>query len=76
MTTKFETKPGRHRERGLLLWRARQRAGLSVQEAAARLELPVLRYAMAESGDVDFERDGAWDEAVAIVAKPRAGERA
>jgi hypothetical protein len=76
MTTRFETKPDRLRERGLSLWRARQRAGLSVQQAAARLEMPILRYAMAEAGDVDFERDGAWAEAEALISQQRAGERA
>jgi hypothetical protein len=71
-TSRFETKPGRHRDKGLKLWRARQRAGLSVKEAAARLELPVMRYAMAESGDVDFERESAWAEAEEIISKRRA----
>jgi hypothetical protein len=38
--------------------------------------MPILRYAMAEAGDVDFERDGAWAEAEALISQQRAGERA
>lgn len=70
MTTRFETKPGRFRDRGNVLWRARSRSGLSLKQAADRLELPILRYASLEHGDITFERDGAWEEAEALLAQP------
>ena len=69
MTTRFETKPGRFRERGNVLWKARQRAGLSLQDAARRLELPALRYAQIEYGDITFERDAAWAEAEELLSR-------
>ena len=75
MTTKFETKPGRHRDRGNKLWKARSRAGLSVVQAAARLELPILRYAALEIGDVAFEREEAWAEAEAMLSRQEPRER-
>jgi transcriptional regulator with XRE-family HTH domain len=73
--SRFETKPGRFRDRGNVLWRARTRAGLSLQDAARRLELPILRYAALEHGDVTFERDTAWAEAEELLARAEPMER-
>jgi transcriptional regulator with XRE-family HTH domain len=75
MTTRFETKPGRFRDKGNVLWRARSRAGLSLADAARRLDLPILRLAALEHGDITFERDEAWAEAERILSQPEPRER-
>ncbi|MES2339270.1 MAG: hypothetical protein V4537_14345 [Pseudomonadota bacterium] len=67
---RFATKGARYDHlRADRLRAARIRAELKLAEAAARLEMPILRYALLENGETEFVDPKAWDEAVARMSR-------
>lgn len=55
----------------LALRRARSRSGLSIAEAAARLEISVMRYWLLESGEARLTPEAAWPLVIAEIERPR-----
>ena len=54
-------------DRGASLRSVRLAAGIPIVEAARRLELPVLHYALLENGELSFEDPEAWGLAAAAL---------
>lgn len=49
----------------------RRRAGLSIKEVAARLEMSILDYALVENGERRFESEAVYDQAMELIKAPR-----
>jgi hypothetical protein len=52
------------------LQHARVAGGLSIAEAARRLEMSFIGYALLESGQTELVRPESWDEAERILSAP------
>jgi transcriptional regulator with XRE-family HTH domain len=73
---RFKTKGAKFDfKRASKLRNARLAAGTSISEAARRLDMPILRYALLENGETEFERPEAWEEALRIFIGDRRVDR-